>query len=72
MHMTCIWRNTKPVVCYEILDQNLIINSVIYCEHLLRLKITSMKKWSTLENTNAVILHYNYARQHVSKLVKKG
>ena len=69
--MLCTWWDWRGVLCYEILLENLTINSNKYCFQLDQLKAALDEKCPELVNRKCRIFNQDDVRPHVSLMTRQ-
>lgn len=64
--MLSIWWDYKGVVYFELLPNNLTINSDVYCQQLVKLEEAIKEKRPELANRKGIMFHHDNARPHTS------
>ena len=62
----------KGVLYYDLLPENLAVNSKKYCSHLNQLRAALDEKWPDFVNRKHIMFHQNNARPHVCLMTRQN
>ena len=68
--LSVLW-DWKGIVYYEILEPGQMVDSVLYCQQLIRLQGEIQKKRPELVNRKGVVFHYDNARPLTSLMTRQ-